>query len=111
MMMLRVANLKAGLSNLATGVTAAEAEALWKTFDADGDGVLDQGELQALFAEQATTAIQSIYARIASYAAAMSRSATVDELLDRFDADGDGKVQKSEFVALAVKGVKIPIEA
>jgi Ca2+-binding EF-hand superfamily protein len=108
MLMLRVADLKAGLANLATGVTEEEAEALWKTFDADGDGTLDLAELQALFTEQATTAIQSIYARIASYADALSRSRTVDELLDKFDADGDGKVQKSEFIKLAVTGVKIP---
>lgn len=110
MMMLRVANLKQGLSNLATGVTEAEADALWKTFDADGDGTLDLGELQALFAEQATTAIQAIYSRIAAYADALSKSATVDDLLDRFDEDGDGKVQKAEFIALAVKGVRIPCE-
>jgi Ca2+-binding EF-hand superfamily protein len=110
MLMLRVANLKAGLANLATGVTEEEAEALWKTFDADGDGTLDLAELQALFTEQATTAIQSIYARIASYADALSRSKTVDELLDKFDADGDGKVQKSEFIKLAVTGVKIPTD-
>jgi hypothetical protein len=40
----------------------------------------------------------------------LSRSRTVDELLDKFDADGDGKVQKSEFIKLAVTGVKIPTD-
>ena len=45
MLMLRVANLKAGLANLATGVTEEEAEALWKTFDLDGDGTVNGSDL------------------------------------------------------------------
>jgi Ca2+-binding EF-hand superfamily protein len=102
-----VANI---LVNQMTDEDVKKLSNLFQTLDVDGDGTLDLAELQALFTEQATTAIQSIYARIASYADALSRSRTVDELLDKFDADGDGKVQKSEFIKLAVTGVKIPTD-
>lgn len=104
----RASAVKSGVEHLSDGVTKAEAEQMWSFFDADGSGEIDASELSSLFVKQAQVVVTFLEKEVASVKEALDNSeATVETVFKELDTSKDGKVQKSEFIALAKAGLKI----
>ena len=67
----------------------AQAEEAFKKLDLDGNGEVDREEIMKL-AEQGQG--------LPDGASAEAKEAKIKEFLDSFDQDGDGKIQKSEWL-------------
>ena len=75
---------------LARTAALAQAEVAFGKLDINGDGEVDRNEIMQL-AEQGQG--------LPDGASAEAKEAKIKEFLDSFDADGDGKIQKEEWLA------------
>jgi len=98
-----------GLGHLSTGVSQGEAEALFKRYDKDGNGVLDWSECKLLAGDLVQAMLKEHKDRSEELKAALEDPETVNKVLVAFDGDRDGNVSRSEFVEKAMHGYAFPL--
>ncbi len=94
------------VGNLTKGVTSAQATRLWELYDHDSNDILDRSELRRLVHDLGNAIIRRLSAKVERISKQMSNpKAAAKSLLTAFDTSRDGRVQKEEFMALAMRGL------
>ena len=94
------------VGNLTKGVTEAQAARIWELYDHDGNGVMDRSELRRLVHDLGNAIIRRLSNKVERISKQMSKPKdSAKELLKALDKNRDGRVQKVEFVNLAIRGL------
>jgi Ca2+-binding EF-hand superfamily protein len=94
-------------AQISDGVDEETAERLWATLDTDRNGVLDRSEVHAIFAMQCTQLIERLESEAKQLTTAVQELSTSAKVMLAMDVDGDGKIQRHEFIQAATAGFLI----
>ena len=94
------------VGNLTKGVNSTQAARIWELYDHDGNGVMDRSELRRLVHDLGNAIIRRLSNKVERISKQMSTPKdSAKELLKALDKNRDGRVQKVEFVNLAIRGL------
>ena len=108
-LMMRKESTIEATAQISDGVDEETAERLWATLDTDRNGYLDRSEVHAIFAMQCTQLIERLESEAKQLTTAVQELSTSAKVMLAMDADGDGKIQRSEFIQAATAGFMIHV--
>jgi len=106
-LMMRKESTIEATAQISDGVDEETAERLWATLDRDRNGVLDRSEVHAIFAMQCTQLIERLESEAKQLTTAVQELSTSAKVMLAMDVDGDGKIQRHEFIQAATAGFLI----